>query len=292
MIPGVQLQISSSVLKWIKGRARAAGREECMGLLTIKRGNRSRIICGACQLPAEASGSRAEAAPLEIARAAARLQLRSRDVIGIWHSHGSHAVFHSDTDDDTVLRLLPAMAERNFEWPTPPVTAPVVTGPDSAAIPFPDGRVARFSLEGETIPGLEARELATWTRITTTFEHTHLSSPARLQAGSTGQGEPRAVLNPDQLRLQAAGVILVLGIPTGASIRSQIDDPTGLARAHLFSLVVNNRGDAYAEAMVIDDRDGESVIDKGPCGIEILPDRDTQTPLAGRGLYRENGAPR
>ena len=112
----VELTIEQPILDGILSAAAEAGSRECMGLLASGMGKRSRIT-GACRLPAQASGSQAEADPLAIRQAVEMFRKRRQRPVGLWHSHGSHGVFHSTVDDQTVMRLLPAMAEWNFESP-------------------------------------------------------------------------------------------------------------------------------------------------------------------------------
>jgi hypothetical protein len=166
-------------------------------------------------------------------------------------------VYHSATDLETVARLLPAMAGWNFERPPPAFPAPAVTGPDSAVLPLADGRVLHFTLAGPEVPCLGARQRAAWDRVVTAF-----GRPARA---------PRAVQGVSLLQLQAGAVTLRLGIPDGASVTALVEDRAPFRRARLYSLVVNNRGESCAEELVVNDLEGRSLMDKAPCGIEIIP---------------------
>jgi hypothetical protein len=250
------LEIMADVKDQIMSYAREACADERMGLLASKSGSDSGVIVGACLLPASASRSHAEATPLAIQQAAERLRASFLVPSGLWHSHGAHAVFHSALDDDTVSRLLPAMAEWNFERSRPRHLAPVVTAPDEAVLPLPDGQALHFMLLGPEVPEFEAHQRARWGGITISF-------------GGVGKA-PCAVHNADFLRLNGGGVTLTLGLPQGTSLTSRIDDIAPLRVAHLYSLVVNNRGDEYAEAMTVLEFDDQSIIQKGSCQIVVV----------------------
>lgn len=258
-VPRVELpalRIRRSVLSRILACARAAGRQECMGLLAAPRADAAAPISAALLLPAEASPSRAEAAPVAIRRAADRLARRRLRPVGLWHSHGNHGVYHSMTDDDTVARLLPGMAEWGFRRPPPSVRAPTVTGPDRALLPLSDGRTLCCTLVGPRLPELSAYECLTWESVRVDF----VAETAR----------PRAFLDGRALRLVGGGVRLRLGVPDGATVLAHSLDAAPFREATLHSLVVNNRGDTYAEALLLWDAEGATMQRQGPCEIEIV----------------------
>lgn len=245
------LKITEPVLEAILRAAKSAASLECMGLLASGIGDQS-VITAACLLPAQASGSHAEADPVALRQAAESFFARRQRPAGLWHSHGNHGVFHSATDDHTVVRLLPAMAEWNFHRPALPVTVPTVTEQDSAVIPLDDGRWLRLILKGLAIPGMAgAHERAAWESIEVKF--------------SQQKCGPQAIHESTFLRLLAGGVELRLGLPEGATLVSTIEDPATVRSARLFSLVVNRRGDKYAEAVTVHDLHGESYVSKRPC---------------------------
>lgn len=259
MSNSVELTIEQAVFDGILSAAAAAGSQECMGLLASGTGKGSRIT-GACQLPAQVSGSHAEADPLAIRRAGELFRKRRQRPVGLWHSHGSHGVFHSAVDDHTVMRLLPAMAEWNFERPRAVWPVPAVTGPDTAVVPLDDGRWLRLALVGPSIPGTDdGHEQASWACFDV--------------ARKPRKGSPRAIHKGGSIRLVAGGVELHLGVPDGANVISAIEDHAPLRSARLFSLVVNRRGERYAEVVSVHDLGGELHVAKRACGVAVITDR-------------------
>lgn len=244
-------------MSWLVACARAAGRIECMGLLASPMAGSCPEITAACLLPAQASRSHAVAEPVVIKQAMVKLQAGRLRPRGLWHSHADHPVYSSATDNLTVARLLPAMAEWNFQRPRPAWLAPVVTGPDQAVLPLLDGQSLHFTLLGPEVPGLEANEQVAWSGITTSFSQ---------------QCRPRVLQEADLLRLEAGGVTLTLGIPEGASLRSQRQEIAAVRTAQMGSLVVNNRGESYAEVLVIHDLGGQALMHKEPCAVELIED--------------------
>src|SRR6266481_9328630 len=107
------LRIDRRAMRRIAGYARAADPNECMGLLVARSGDAPGRARMGYLLPARASRAYAEADPLDIGRTVRGLRSRSLKLVGLWHSHGRLGVHHSATDDETVARLLPGMAEEN-----------------------------------------------------------------------------------------------------------------------------------------------------------------------------------
>src|SRR5438067_11804129 len=112
-------RIDRRAMRKIARFARAADPNECMGLLVARSGDAPGRARMARLLPAKASRAYAEAAPLDIGRVVRELRSRSLKLVGLWHSHGRLGVHHSSIDDETVARLLPGMAEENFQRPRP-----------------------------------------------------------------------------------------------------------------------------------------------------------------------------
>ena len=207
----VRLSITAAVLHQIVAAAKQAGSNECVGLLATPAKCHARLVTAACVLPANASASHAEAEPAALRDAANVLTAHGLKPIGLWHSHGNFGVFHSGTDDDTALRLLPAMADWSFERPAHTTAAPVVTESDVAVLPLRDGRLLRITVLGPEIPGDElGRERLAWTRVQVTF----FSDKQIVQAVHEG----------DTLRLLAGGVCLTLGVPENATLSSAVED--------------------------------------------------------------------
>jgi len=256
MSSSVELRICQSVLDGILSAARRAGSQECMGLLASGMG-KGAAVTAACLLPAEASGGHAEADPLAIRKAVELLRKRRQRPRGIWHSHGSHEVFHSATDDHTVMRLLPAMAEWSFEPVGPAWPAPAVTGSDTAIVPLKDGRWLRLTLLGPSVPGMEhAHERTAWESFGVAFNAQQRPSPVTIEA--------------DSVRLTACGVVLQLGVPEGATIISTTEDPAPFRSARLFSLVVNRRGERYAEVVSVHDLGDDFYVEKRSCAVSAI----------------------
>ncbi len=249
------LTISPRVLRGIHACAREADSKECMGLLARRIDDESPRVTAACLLPAEASGSHAEADPVDIKRAAMVLRQRGLRPSGLWHSHGSHRVFHSPTDDQTLERFVAGMAGWNVCRPRPPWVVPVLTGANRAVLPLPDGQALHFLLRGPAVPGTDAHEPAAWDSIAARFRPTPEA--------------PWAIQDARRLHLAAGNVRLSLGIPEGATVLSHKEDVSSLRTSTLYSLVVNKRGDEHAEALVVHEIDGCSILRKGPCAIEL-----------------------
>src|SRR5262245_35285627 len=107
------LIIHRSLFRKIIRHARRSVPDECMGLLARRPFEHPGKVTAICQLPALATPSHAEAAPIHISSAVRRLRSRGLVPVGIWHSHGEGGVHHSLQDDETITRFLPAMAEDN-----------------------------------------------------------------------------------------------------------------------------------------------------------------------------------
>jgi hypothetical protein len=148
------------------------------------------------------------------------------------------------------------MAEWGFRRPPPLVRAPTVTGPDRALLPLPDGRTLSCTLVGPRLPDLPAYECLTWESVRVDF------------VGETAR--PRALLDGRALRLVGGGVRLRLGVPEGAIVMAHCLDAAPFREATLHSLVVNNRGETYAEALLLWDAEGATMQRQGPCEIEIV----------------------
>ena len=86
---------------------------------------------------------------------------------------------------------------------------------------------------------------------------------------------PRAVTNSGCLHLVGGPVVLTLGLPFGSTLESQVVDRAHARSAHLYSLVVNAAGEAYAEVLTIHDIDGQSIIQQAPCSIEVVHGNST-----------------
>jgi proteasome lid subunit RPN8/RPN11 len=243
------LDIAEKIMDRILCAAREAGSDECMGLLASSPGDGP--VTHSHPLEADASTARAEADPLEMKRAAGELRSLGLVPRGLWHSHGEGRVFHSGTDHDTMRTLLPAMAAWNFERSKPAASAPVVTGPDTAVLPLPDGRARVLTLRGPWIADLGAYAPVEWAGIRVRF----------------GAGERRAVVEDGAVLLEGGGVTLELGIPEGASVDCAKADPAGTRVAKLYSLVVNARGEAVAERLVVTELGAETLFDQRECGV-------------------------
>jgi proteasome lid subunit RPN8/RPN11 len=253
-----KMLLSNSANRTIRRAVSEHRDQECFGLLASRLGET--VITVAICLPAKTTQASAEVAPEVLSRAIKELQAKGLVVRGFWHSHASFGVFHSHTDEETVRRLLPAMAEWNFHLPAPAVKAPSLSGPDTAILPEADGHHAIYTLTGPTIPGMDANERVSWASVSAQFD--------------PGIVEPRAEIFGGLLRLSSAGVALNLGLPEGASLTRQIEDLSTSKTADVFSLVVNQQpGEVFAECMSVHQIRGEQQLEQvGPCEVGIVSD--------------------
>jgi hypothetical protein len=157
------------------------------------------------------------------------------------------------------MKLLPGMAEWNLQRPESVHKYPVVTASDEAALPLNDGRWLRVLLVGPQVPGLDATERVRWSSIDVSF--------------NSHKSRARAILNGSFMKLQSGEICLTLGVPEEATVQSLVEDHATIRIARIFSLVVNRRGEKYAEVLTIHDVEGESSMFKQECEIEISEDR-------------------
>lgn len=257
MTIGLNLKIVNHGLDQIQRQAKRADRSECMGLLATDPHDSQCLVTLACLLPAKASGSHAEAEPAVLRAAVEELKKLAKAPCGIWHSHGQHSVFSSATDDELIYRIAPAMAESLLRPANVEVSVPVVTSPDSALLPLDDASRLRIDLVGREIDCLpNVRERLAWSRIETSFvdpaERAHL------------------VQERGWLRAVAGGVALTLGIPETGLVQTSTDHSSSVLSARLFSLVVNCRGETYAERVTVHAIAGEMHVSKCKCEVEVV----------------------
>lgn len=264
-----ELSIGEELFNQIVAHAREAAPDECLGFLARRQGGPLGRLTAACLLPATATPSRAEASPLDISAAVAAMRKRGLVPAALWHSHGDGQVHHSSVDDETVPRLLPAMAEWNFARPRAEPFVPCVVARDEADLPLNDGTTLRVTVLGPVLPGFGARERIAWSFVKTRFRE-----PA---------ARPRAVQEGGRLHLSAGPVVLTLGVPPGATLECRVVDHALVRSACLHSLVVNTRGEAYAEALEFHDIAGRPIIQKHACSVVIVPARANET-TAPRGV--------
>jgi len=248
--------IHSRVLREMHRAARAHNHDECMGLLTSLPGEPA--ITGAYLLDAEVAPAHAEADPIALKHAADEIRASGQVARGMFHSHGKHAVFHSGTDHDTVHRILPAMAEANFERHGTP-GGPWTAGPGHAALPLADGRVRTYHLSAK-VGSFE--ETLDWTTI-------------RFSRRDTAQ--PTATHTTGLLELAVGGVVLSCGVPESATLTSTESDDAPARTARLYSVVVNCAGDYEAKCLVVAEFGSEGFVRFEPC--EIL---EVETDAAAR----------
>jgi proteasome lid subunit RPN8/RPN11 len=252
------LLILSRVLREMHRAARAHNNDECMGLLTSLPGETA--ITGAYLLDAEVAPAHAEADPMALKHAADEIRASGQVARGLFHSHGRHPVFHSGTDHTTVHRILPAMAEANFERHGGRAT-PWIAEPGHAALPLADGRVLAYRLAAR--PGSFDYE-PEWTSI-------------RFARRDTT--EPTAMHTAGRLELAAGGVALICGLPEGVTLTSTVSDDAPSRTARLYSVVVNCAGDYEAKCLVVAEIGGEAFVRLDPC--EILDVDDDSAPRSG-----------
>jgi proteasome lid subunit RPN8/RPN11 len=235
----------------IHGLARRNPTLEVMGILTSA--SDSPTITDAYVLPAEASNSHAEAAPLAIREAAVRIRNAGQVPRGLFHSHANHGVFHSSTDCRTIERLLPALADWYFEPPSAP-TPPAVTSAHLAELQLPDGRVMRFELCPDGIAVVPIDTLPLWTGIQ------YSRSP---ESGCVAKQDARTLV------LESAGVKVSLGLPDESILISRIDPPAARI-SRLFSLVVNAKGASEAKCLIVAEIGAETFLRFDPCEITTV----------------------
>jgi hypothetical protein len=253
----MNVQILSRVMDEMHRAARAHGGDECMGLLTSFPGEPA--ITGAYLLDAKVAPAHAEADPIALKRAADEIRAGGQVARGLFHSHGKHAVFHSGTDHTTVHRILPAMAETNFERLGSPAT-PWIAEPGHAALPLADGRVRTYRLTAESGTFDEA---ADWTATKLVRHETR---------------EPAATHTTGRLELAAGGVVLSCGVPDGATLTSTESDDAPSRTARLYSVVVNCAGDFEAKCLVVAEVGGEAFMRFEACEILTVESDDTARP--------------
>lgn len=268
-MPETTLSITKGAHEFLRRLAQENKATEFVGLLS-RNGDASGPVDGVYLLPAEASGSHATATATAILQAVDDLRSNRRHPIGLVHSHGRHRCFHSGTDEATIARSLPAMAQP-LPCDTPAIAqTPQVVAPDEAILPLGEGRLMRFSLIGPTVGGgIEATYRAAWAYVETTTD---------------GQAKPPRASFPAEreLLLEAGQVTLKLGLPPGTSVTQQVLEP-GLRQGIAYSVVVNDRGETFAEALLVCDFAGESLTKKVPCKLEVVG----QEPVAWNAANRQ-----
>jgi proteasome lid subunit RPN8/RPN11 len=252
------LTIEGETLERVFVAAANASGNECMGLLASERA--SAAITHMCLLPATASATHAEAAPLALRQNVEQMLAKGLIPRGIWHSHGAMSVFHSGTDHATMERLLPAMAPWNFERPPHAVTSPAVTAPDSAVLPLNDGRLMVFTIIGEPLPGGYGHELGRWGGMSTHF----VGKPST---------QPRASFDGAKLDLESNGIRIELAIAEGATVQICVDDKAPYRTSTLYSLVVNTRRDRFAECLEVMEFGGRCQTRVAACEVLTIGDR-------------------
>jgi proteasome lid subunit RPN8/RPN11 len=259
------LLIHSETLKEIVAAAAQHGSRECMGLLLSERGEAA--VTGAYLLEAETSCAHAESPPEAIRAAVLEIRGAGRTPRGMFHSHGRHPVFHSGVDHETAHRLLPAMAEANFEAAEGPAT-PWVVSPSRAALPLRGGRVQFHELAPEAPERAAFDGQAVWRSIGYSFRET---------------AEAAATISAARLELAAGGVAVTLTLPEGATLTSRTEEADGARVARVYSLVVNSRGETEAGCLVFAEVGGESFQRFEPCEL-ITMARESDGPAGGRFL--------
>jgi proteasome lid subunit RPN8/RPN11 len=238
--------ISSRALDEIERAARFAAHKECMGILASPPDTRA--ITDAYLLHADASCSHAEADPVSMKEAASQLAENNLVPRGMWHSHGSHDVYHSRTDLATIERLLPAMADSNLEPNVDDFIGPILQGPDVAAVKLADGRMLTIQLIGHQA-GVFLDPTPMWRDIA--FRRTDRDAP------------PIAIYDR-KVALCGKGVVLELTVPEGCTVTSALKEP-GSRVARLYSLVVNNRGSHEARCLLLVEVNGLVFTRIEPC---------------------------
>lgn len=253
-----KLMMLRSVRSRIQVATKAAGRRECLGLLG--RRPAEEVVSAMLLLPARSSWASASAEPIAVKQAADRLAADGLVPAGLWHSHATFGVFHSGTDQETIRKLIPAMATWSYERPVPRFAAPTLIGADMAVLPTPDGMVRVFSLEGAAIPGSPDRLRAAWAEVITRFGQVQHPHQARFEGES--------------LVLEGEEITLVLGLPPGGRLTVHTEDAAHYKVAWLHSLVVNLRGDDCVDCVSVHNCGGRAVLDQQPSSLDLVEDPD------------------
>jgi hypothetical protein len=130
-----------------------------------------------------------------------------------------------------------------------------------------DGRLDRFTLEGSAVPGSETRRAVTWIARTAPEFRDWLATP-------------KATLEDGRLRLEGGTCAITLDVPAGASVVVECEDRSVVRVAWLYSLVVNARGDSFAECLEVSDTPRGTREEMLACTIETFePQRGAQQPV-------------
>ena len=234
------MKLETPILKWIHAQARQAAPLECMGLL----GGNDSVITHAILLPAVAGPAHAVASPRALMDGVQRLTAEKALPCGIWHSHASFAPFHSGTDDETIARLLPALAARRWRA-LEPADDIRFHGGNTATVPLDDGSCLSVSLTGAPVPGCEgAFELASW-------------APLALETDAAAAGAATVCVSAEDVVIRQAKAVARLRYPLGCAIAVTRRPGVAPCRATLFSLVVNANGETFGEEVRLTQFGGE-----------------------------------
>jgi hypothetical protein len=259
--------IRDYVLRALEREARLNEDREYLGWLISQPGEVA--ITGAYLLNAKTTSCSAEAAPLSVKKAVNDIRRSNNILRGMVHSHGRLGVGHSATDTDTIHRLLPAMAEQNFARPNTPAT-PWVEASSCAFLPLPSG----LEMVVRLIPldsSAAAFEPPCWTYI---------------RFAATDTREPGVHVFAGRVELVAGGTVLILGLPDGWHISSAVEDRSAARVAHLFSLIVNSRGNFEAKCLVIAEMGEKTFLRLDPCEILAVYSEST---IRGGGRFLVRG---
>jgi hypothetical protein len=166
-------------------------------------------------------------------------------------------------DDSTMVEFLPAMIEWNVKRIGHAFKVPVVSASDEAALPLEDGRWLKLALVGPKIPGQSGHERVTWSGVDFSY-------------GCSGK-EPQAILQSSSVALVTADVCLHLGIPEGSHVYAVAEERQTVRCSRLYSLVVNRRGDRYAEVLTVHDLGSESSFSKQECSIAVIGEESLES---------------
>lgn len=260
------LRITERALTALKCQAREHGDRELMWLLGSR--PQGHVVSDAVPLDVkDASSGGAVASPEEIVKGMEFMRERGLRPRGLAHSHARFAVFHSGTDKETIRRFLPAFADSNYTRPRPSSLAPRLLCMDTASLPTPEGLTQRLVLLGRLIPGTDAYERTEW-------------SSHRFY--SCDQEDPIVTgFGPDRLILEGGGLGLELGRAAGTTLTHMVADESAHRRAAIVSLVVNAKGDVFAEMLIILEAGTESFTRVEGCEIRVVGADGNETGDAG-----------
>lgn len=246
-----ELIIDQGTLQQIDKAVRRASPKECGGFLGSSQDGL--VINQACLLRSAATKCSALFSPLAISQAVHYFNQENRSLHGLWHGHGRHAVFHSSTDDETLQRLAPLLAEKLFGAPTSDDWTPSISQQDLCRLRVGHREHIEIRLRGRKLD--EGYERVAWTQVHLTFMHERQVPHFRREMNC--------------LRVYGGHVCACLGIPAGATLEEKSIEPAA-SLAHVYSLVVNERAEHFVKVFSVSRFDNQVHVSGEECSLRIV----------------------